>query len=964
MEFYNKPSTPVEVNTASPCIHCGKPDWCYVLEELSICKREAEPAPGWRKTTKHDSEGSYYYAPIQPNKSARPAQKRSWDYPARDGSPLIQVRREDYGDERKAKIRPWRWTGETWVEGYEGHVQRADIPVYQLNEVRTAIAVGKPVFVIEGEPCADALRALGFAATTNLGGAKKWRDSDSVDLAGASVILCPDRDEPGLAHMERIARDFPDAAWLYAFPESPLWDRLPKSKGLDIADWISEGATAEKILSVIESQRIFSNSKKIKNEEIFSRVHTREENLQNLTNFPNLTPPPAEEIFTQKAEDALYSEPWISLNSSLYRWVGTHYELSPNPKEKARIAQWCNSTPVLGADKIWRYSYAKATFIEGIWNWLILKLAVAPDSINPPGINCLNGFLEISWRGSIASWQLLPHDPARHCTYVSEIEFNPDIDAEDCEKLLACLDEPQRRLFIQTLAASLDLTTIRRYRGRAVRALLCKGHGNNGKDSLREAVRLLYGVGLSNATISDFQTYDQGRKFSLAKLENARINWSSENSSFSNLDGLQSLKAAITGDPLDIERKFADEQEMSPTAIFLFNINEAPNLKAGLEAIQSRWAVLSFGKTYKIGADPTKGELEADSRFRYDPDFLKSQVVPALLNKMLAELNAVAAHGIDYRCTEEALQAIQQETNHLWAFVQEVGLGYRTRSRVYIKDLWECLREWYLSNGTLVVETDEKGKQKTEWNDQPRRGDKTIKSSNHVVQRFTELFPKAKRGKETQVIERKGQVFLEGIGFSGVSEANSEASEANSEASGEAVSRSRRVSEASEAVYLTSAQILKLFSKLPAEEQLAVKKALISFGDGVPETASLASLPPTERIPASPTASPTASPASPTASPVSLADSPGSAVSSPVSIKGAGNSIFSGNSSKIFPHPNLPDFKVGDRVAHNNPGQNSYNWHGTVVGFEQVGEILMINVAWEEFSKGPLAYRLCDLRHI
>ncbi len=166
------------------------------------------------------------------------------------------MRREDYGDERKAKIRPWRWTGKEWLSGYEGHVDRADIPVYQLGEVKKAIASGSPVFIVEGEPCADALRSLGLVATTNIGGSKKWRESDSADLAGASLILVPDRDEPGLAHMERIAHDFPDAQWLYAFPDSPVWNNLPSSQGLDVADWIkSHGLTKEDILATVGSKR-------------------------------------------------------------------------------------------------------------------------------------------------------------------------------------------------------------------------------------------------------------------------------------------------------------------------------------------------------------------------------------------------------------------------------------------------------------------------------------------------------------------------------------------------------------------------------------------------------------------------------------------------------------------------------------------------------------------------------------
>lgn len=249
-----------EVTPSEPCFHCGKPDWCYQLGDLSVCKRDAEPALGWEATSKRDADGSRYYAPQAQKKSIRPAQKRSWDYPARDGSPLIQVRREDYGDGRKAKIRPWRWTGSEWQEGYEGHVDRADLPVYQLAEVKSAIALGKPIFIVEGEPCADALRSLGLVATTNIGGSKKWRESDSNDLAGAKVILCPDRDKPGLDHMERIAQDFPDAAWLYAFPDSPVWNNLPSSQGLDVADWIKDyGLTQQDIQAAVVSKRQISH---------------------------------------------------------------------------------------------------------------------------------------------------------------------------------------------------------------------------------------------------------------------------------------------------------------------------------------------------------------------------------------------------------------------------------------------------------------------------------------------------------------------------------------------------------------------------------------------------------------------------------------------------------------------------------------------------------------------------------
>lgn len=478
----------------------------------------------------------------------------------------------------------------------------------------------------------------------------------------------------------------------------------------------------------------------------------------------NQSPIQVEELYTQKAFDALYSgSHWISIDAELYKWCGTHYKKVSRETERRRISQWCKSTPVEVDKGRWKYAYATATHITNIYNWVTEQVGVSREDCNPPGLNCLNGVLNIVWEGAIARWELTPHNPEKLYTYVSEIKYNPTADPSDCEKLLSCLDKGQQKVFLQTLAASLDLAQIRRFRGREVRALLLQGHGNNGKDSLRESVRLLYGGSLVGATIADFAAYDQGRKFPLAKLQGSLISWSSENTEFSQLDKLQSLKAAITGDPIYAERKGADEEEIFLSTVFLFSVNDPPTLKAGLEAIRSRWAVLRFSKTFKVGADPSKGEIEADSRFRYDPYFLKDKVVPALLNKMLNELKNLAVTGIDYSCTENALESIQRETNHLWAFAQDVGLKYQVGGRVYISDLWHCLRSWYIGNGTLVITTDAKGKEKTEWYDQARTWDKNVKGANQIYPRLKELFPKIEKGVETVDKDRKNQAYLSGV---------------------------------------------------------------------------------------------------------------------------------------------------------------------------------------------------------
>lgn len=742
-----------EVSKTHPCPHCGKPDWCYRLGELSACKRQAPPASGWQKTARCDREGTPYYAPVpvqsQP-KDTRPRQMRSWDYPARDGSRLVRVLRIDNGQGQK-KIWQQHWDRQRWRNGLK-KVHRADIPIYRYADIREAIAAGKPIFIVEGEPCAEALWDLGLAATCNIGGSGKWKDTDAADLKGANVVICPDRDRAGIQHATTVAKYFRDAKWLCAFPESPIWQNLPSGGGLDVADWIRDyRLDADTILSHCMDFESFCR-------QLGWEAGASGEPFGNVE-IPDSFDPKTE--FTQEALSTLYGDkPWICVNNQLYYWSRTHYKHSPKVVEMRRLRDFCNSYPVTNKNGEVRFPYAKPSKVKEVFEWVKLSLGIDPSLINPPGVNCTNGVLKIEWYGAQPVPKLYPHDPSMYYLYEPAVTYNLSADSTDCDRLLEVLDPPQREIFLRTIAASLDLKTVRRYKGRLVRALLLKGDGNNGKDTLREAVAGLYGYqGMTAATLSDFQQYDRGRKFPLAKLANSRINWASENANLGKLDRVQSLKSWITGDTLSIESKGRDEIEIEPVGVGLFNINDTPNIEALMEAVQSRYAILTFDKTFKIGADPTQAEVEADPRFKYDPQFVRSRVLPALLNRVLRALSELMRHGIDYFPTNATLAEIQRDANHLIAFAQDMKLGYRSGCKTYVREIWEPLKAWYVASGTLEVETTASGKPKYIWYEQPRRSDRNVKAPNQVIGRFLTIFPKAKRGWDDRGF------YLEGIGF-------------------------------------------------------------------------------------------------------------------------------------------------------------------------------------------------------
>ncbi|MGB7441809.1 MAG: DUF5906 domain-containing protein [Coleofasciculaceae cyanobacterium] len=471
------------------------------------------------------------------------------------------------------------------------------------------------------------------------------------------------------------------------------------------------------------------------------------------------------EEFTQRVLYNLYGDkPWICVNGQLYFWTGTYYQASPDVIELRRLRDFCNTYPVLDKYGVSRYPYAKPSKVKEALEWVKISLGVDPALVNPPGLNCTNGVLQFHWEGPKPSWKLVPHDSDLFYIYEPQVTYNPESNPEACERLLSCLDLPQQDIFLKTIAASLDLPMVRSFKSRAVKALLLKGDGANGKDTLRELVRLMYGKqGVTSCTFSDFVAYDQGRKFPLARLRFSRLNWSSENSNVKRLDTIQSLKAFVTGDTLSIEGKGRDEYEFDPKGVALFNVNDTPNLEGVLEAIASRYGVLSFNKTFKVGADPSQGEIEAEPRFKYDPLFLRSEVLPAFLNKVLDALVRLMEEGIDYSCTFEALQTIQASNSHLFQFCQDTGLQYDQNGVLTAGQIWQQLQPWYEDNGTLSYEETANGKKKAVWQDQPRRGDRNVKAPNQVIGYFQKLFPKAKR------ITLRGENKAKLVALSGIS---------------------------------------------------------------------------------------------------------------------------------------------------------------------------------------------------
>ena len=110
------------------------------------------------------------------------------------------------------------------------------------------------VYVVEGEKDADRLWALKLPATTNAGGAGKWKPEYTAQLTAAGIeqiVILPDHDDPGRAHAAQVAISCQVAGLhvkVVTLPDLPV-------KG-DVSDWLDAGHTKDELTALVKGSPV------------------------------------------------------------------------------------------------------------------------------------------------------------------------------------------------------------------------------------------------------------------------------------------------------------------------------------------------------------------------------------------------------------------------------------------------------------------------------------------------------------------------------------------------------------------------------------------------------------------------------------------------------------------------------------------------------------------------------------
>jgi len=181
---------------------------------------------------------SKFGIPKRVQESLKPARHlaHQYDYYDQDGALRYQVQR--YEPKTFRQRRPDDKGG--WIYNMQ------DVEALPYNLPDMMVNLDAPVFIVEGEKCADRLKKLSVVATTNHGGAKNWRPELNQYFKDRNVVVIPDNDDAGRDHADVVISQLFGVA--KAIKRVEL-DGL-KEKG-DIIDWLMAGGTRRKLFEIV-----------------------------------------------------------------------------------------------------------------------------------------------------------------------------------------------------------------------------------------------------------------------------------------------------------------------------------------------------------------------------------------------------------------------------------------------------------------------------------------------------------------------------------------------------------------------------------------------------------------------------------------------------------------------------------------------------------------------------------------
>ena len=480
--------------------------------------------------------------------------------------------------------------------------------LYNLPGIMKAAYEKGTIYIVEGEKDADNLIRLGITATTSFDGAsksrekQKWRAEYSGCLSGVDVVLIPDNDSPGRAHMMNIARE------LKGFARSIKLVELPVPQKEDVSYYLSEGHSLEELLNLVRNTVIIEQPQ---GNDTLSLINY---NFSDVGNAERLI--------------ALYGSclRYCSQQDRFLIWSGRYWKID----NTGTIFQLAKSTlrrllsegealddtadeslgPLKKNIKSFVLKSENDARIKAMVNQTKSQreIILTRSDMDPSLLSVGNGTLDLH------TGTLFKHSKGDYITRITDIDYVKDAACDEWMKFLHTVFQGDDEIidFVQR-SVGYSLTGSQKEQC----FYMLYGSGANGKSTFLNAIRMAAGEYSDVLKPSSLMAklYEDGARGDLAKLCGKRFVATSELNDGQYFD--ESLLKSITGgEKIPVRFLYGEEFLLNPEFKLWIGTNEKPRIKGTDLGIWRRVRMVPFLHTF--------------SESERDKDFFDRCLVPEL----------------------------------------------------------------------------------------------------------------------------------------------------------------------------------------------------------------------------------------------------------------------------------------------------------------------------------------------
>jgi len=576
----------------------------------------------------------------------------------------------------------------TWINNMQG----VRLVLFRLQDVLAAKRAGRVICVTEGEKDAYNVAALGLSATTNAMGAGKWRPEYTETLAGADVVILPDKDREGEKHAQILQDALAGKAARLRLVV------LPDRNGhhvKDVSDWIAAGGTREELDELIARAPQIEASPEANPANPAGELDA---GLAQLPKFRGGTDMWNGECLVHLAGRDLRYCPdraqWLVWTGTHWQWdaVGVLAEERAKVVVRALYRMASDADTKEERDKLasWALrSEASArvlAMLQMARSEPTVRVSLADLDADPDLFNVRNGTIDLK------TGELRPHRRGDMITKCAPVDFDPDAKSdlwEECLHAITCGDVDLQHYLAKAVGYALT--------GHAREDLVffLYGKGSNGKTTFMSTVAAMMGdyAGTIHASeLIDDRKRNTGHRDAIAALAGKRLVIVSECPERMKLD-MGTLKSLTGGDLVSASHKYGRTFSFKPQFTPFLYGNSKPRVAETDEGTWRRLRLVKFMARFQRGKDAREGlreELEA----HHLAAVLRWATIGALhwYREGLRDVESVAQATAEYRAEED----------NVARFVAEcciTGAAYRA----YMGALHEAYLAWCHTSGEYAA---------------------------------------------------------------------------------------------------------------------------------------------------------------------------------------------------------------------------------------------------------------------